>query len=184
MRRVVVTGLGLLSPFGVGVEHGWKRAPCRQERRPARRPVRGRRSCLQDRLSIPRGDGTDGTFNPDDCAWSRRNSARSATSSSTAIAAADEALEDAGWEPKTDEDQIATGVLIGSGIGGIDGIAENALILQGARPAPHQPVLHSRQHHQSGLRPGFDPPRAARARTTPSSPPARPARTPSATRRG
>ena len=134
-------------------------------------------------MSIPRGDGSDGTFNPE-AVLEPKELRKIGDFILYGIAAADEALADSGWKPETEDERSATGVMIGSGIGGIEGIAENAIILQGARPAPHQPVLHSRQHHQSGVRPGLDPPRAARARTTPSSPPARPARTPSAMRRG
>ena len=74
-----------------------------------------------------------------------------------AMAAADQALDDAGWHPETDEDQIATGVLIGSGIGGLGGIDDGVDHSSRARAAPHQPVLHSRPPDQPRLRPRLDP---------------------------
>ena len=108
---------------------------------------------------IPRGDGSDGTFSPE--AFLEPKELRKIGDFILyGIAAADEALADSGWKPETEADRIATGVMIGSGIGGIEGIAENAIILKERGPAPHQPVLHSRQHHQPGVRPGVDPPQA------------------------
>ena len=73
-----------------------------------------------------------------------------------AIAAAKQAVDDSGWKPKDDEDHDRTGVLIGSGIGGLDAIDDNALILKERGPAPGQPVLHSVGADQSGLGPGLD----------------------------
>ena len=61
-----------------------------------------------------------------------------------AMCAARQALEHSGWKPTSHEDQIATGVMIGSGIGGIEGIAETAHHAEGARAAPRLAVLHSR----------------------------------------
>ena len=94
---------------------------------------------------IPRGDGSDGTFNPE-AVLEPKEQRKVDDFILYGIAAADEALDDSGWKPETEDDRSATGVLIGSGIGGIEGIAENAHHPEGARPAPHQPVLHSRQH--------------------------------------
>ena len=73
-----------------------------------------------------------------------------------AMAAATQALDDADWHPQEYEDQITSGVLIGSGIGGIEGIAETALLSAGSRTAPGVAVLHSRPDHQSRLRLCFD----------------------------
>ena len=108
---------------------------------------------------IPRGDGSDGTFNPE-AVLEPKELRKIGDFILYGIAAADEALPIPAGSPRPTTSACATGVMIGSGIGGIDGIAENAHHPEGTRPAPHQPVLHSRQHHQSGLRPGFDPPRA------------------------
>ena len=101
-----------------------------------------------------------------------------------AMCAARQALDDAGWKPQSYDDQTRTGVLIGSGIGGIDGIAETAIMLKDKRAAAHVAVLHSRPHHQSRLRLRLDRVTGSRARTMRWSRPARPARMPSATRRG
>jgi 3-oxoacyl-[acyl-carrier-protein] synthase II len=140
MRRVVVTGLGLLSPFGVGVEHGWRELLT--GRSAARRVTEFEVEDLACKIAhvIPRGDGSDNTFNPE--AYLEPKELRKIGDFILyGIAAADEALKDAGWEPKTPEDQYASGVMIGSGIGGIEGIAENALILQERGPRRISPFF-------------------------------------------
>lgn len=140
MRRVVVTGLGLISPFGVGVEHGWKELL--SGRSAASRVTAFDVSDYPCKIahSIPRGDGSNGTFNPESVLEPKE--LRKITDFILyGIAAADEALADAGWAPKTEEERIATGVMIGSGIGGIDGIAENALILKERGPRRISPFF-------------------------------------------
>jgi len=140
MRRVVITGLGLLSPFGVGVEHGWRELL--SGRSAARRVTEFETEDLACKIAhvIPRGDGSDNTFNPE--AYLEPKELRKIGDFILyGIAAADEALKDAGWEPKTPEDQHASGVMIGSGIGGIEGIAENALILQDRGPRRISPFF-------------------------------------------
>ena len=140
MRRVVVTGMGLVSPFGVGVEHGWKQLLTGSSACAPRHRVRGRRSCLQDRALIPRGDGSNGTFNPE-AVLEPKELRKIGDFILYGIAAADEALKDSGWEPKTEDDRNATGVMIGSGIGGIEGIAENAIILKERGPRRISPFF-------------------------------------------
>ena len=89
---------------------------------------------------IPRGDGSDGTFNPDD--WMEPKEQRKVDDFILyAIAAATQALEDAGWHPESDEDQTATGVLIGSGIGGLDGIDETSITLKEKGPRRVSPFF-------------------------------------------
>ena len=101
-----------------------------------------------------------------------------------AMAAATQALTDAGWKPTAYEDQIRTGVLIGSGIGGLQGIEKTSLLLRREGPAPGEPVLHSRPPDQS-RRPAMSrSSMGSKVRTMPWSPPARPARMPSAMPRG
>ena len=100
---------------------------------------------------IPRGDGSDGTYNPDQ--WMEPKEQRKVDEFIVyAMCAARQALDDAGWHPKSYEEQTTTGVLIGSGIGGIEGIADTAIIAARERPAPGVAVLHPRPHHQSRLR--------------------------------
>src|SRR5262249_23285893 len=90
--------------------------------------------------SIPRGDGSDGTFNPDQ--WMEPKEQRKVDGFIMfAMCAARQALEDAGWQPTDHEDQINTGVLIGSGIGGIEGIAETAIVLKERGPRRVSPFF-------------------------------------------
>jgi 3-oxoacyl-[acyl-carrier-protein] synthase II len=140
MRRVVVTGMGLLSPFGVGVEHGWRELLT--GRSAAKRITEFEVEDLPCKVAhvIPRGDGSDGSFNPE--AYLEPKELRKIGDFILyGIAAADEALKDSGWEPQTEEDRCATGVMIGSGIGGIDGIAENALVLRERGPRRISPFF-------------------------------------------
>jgi 3-oxoacyl-[acyl-carrier-protein] synthase II len=140
MRRVVVTGLGLLSPFGVGVEHGWKELL--SGRSAARRITHFEVEDLSCKIAnvIPRGDGSDNTFNPE--AYLEPKELRKIGDFILyGIVAADEALKDSGWQPKTPDEQYATGVMIGSGIGGIEGIAENAITLQERGPRRISPFF-------------------------------------------
>ena len=140
MRRVVVTGLGLLSPFGMGFEHSWKELL--SGRSAARRVTEFRVDDLPCQIAhiIPRGDGSDGTFNPE-AVLEPKELRKIGSFILYGIAAADEALKDSGWTPKTHEEQCATGVMIGSGIGGIEGIAENALILEQRGPRRISPFF-------------------------------------------
>ncbi len=140
MRRVVVTGLGLLSPFGVGAEHGWKELLT--GRSAATRVTSFEVDDLACKIAhvIPRGDGSGATFNPESV-LETKELRKIGDFILYGIAAADEALKDSGWQPKTHEEQCATGVMIGSGIGGIEGIAENALILHERGPRRISPFF-------------------------------------------
>lgn len=140
MRRVVVTGLGMVTPLGCGVDVTWSRIL--EGRSGARRPDSFEVSDLacQVACEIPRGDGSDGTFNPDD--WMEPKEQRKVDDFIVySIAAADQALADSGWKPETYEDQISTGVLIGSGIGGLLGIEQNALLLKEKGPRRLSPFF-------------------------------------------
>jgi 3-oxoacyl-[acyl-carrier-protein] synthase II len=128
MRRVVVTGLGMVTPLGCGVEPNWRRLIDGES---GAGPIEAFDvSDLACRIacSIPRGDGSEGTFDPD--AWMDPKDQRKVDPFIVyAMAAAGEALNDADWHPESYEDQIATGVMIGSGIGGIGGIYEASVTL-------------------------------------------------------
>ncbi|MEP9366293.1 beta-ketoacyl-ACP synthase II [Xanthobacter sp. VNH20] len=140
MRRVVVTGLGMVTPLGCGVEPSWRRLIAGQSG--AKFVERFDVSDLACKIAcmIPRGDGTDGTFNPDD--WMEPKEQRKVDEFIVfAMAAAKQALDDAGWHPTSYEDQIASGVLIGSGIGGIEGISEAAHILKERGPRRISPFF-------------------------------------------
>ena len=140
MRRVVVTGMGLVSPFGVGVEHGWKQLL--SGRSAASRITAFDVEDYASKIahSVPRGDGSNATFNPESV-LEPKELRKIGDFILYGIAAADEALKNSGWEPKTEEERCATGVMIGSGIGGIEGIAENALILQERGPRRISPFF-------------------------------------------
>jgi 3-oxoacyl-[acyl-carrier-protein] synthase II len=89
---------------------------------------------------VPRGDGTNGSFNPDQ--WMEPKEQRKVDDFIIfAMAAATQALDDAGWHPSAYDDQITTGVLIGSGIGGVEGIAETALLLRDRGPRRVSPFF-------------------------------------------
>jgi 3-oxoacyl-[acyl-carrier-protein] synthase II len=140
MRRVVVTGLGMVTPLGCGVEPTWSRLIAGAS---GAGPITTFDvSDLPARIacSIPRGDGSDGTFNPDD--WMEPKEQRKVDDFIVfAMAAASQALTDAGWKPERYEDQIATGVAIGSGIGGLGGIYEASILLKERGPRRLSPFF-------------------------------------------
>ena len=92
----------------------------------------------------------DGTFNPDQ--WMEPKEQRKVDDFIIfAMCAATQALDDAGWHPRAYDDQIISGVLIGSGIGGVEGIAETALVLRDRGPRRVSPFFIPGRHHQSRL---------------------------------
>lgn len=140
MRRVVVTGLGMVTPLGCGVDETWARLL--EGRSGASRIEKFETADLPCRIAcqIPRGDGSDGTYHPD--TWMDPKDQRKVDEFIVfAMAAATQALTDSGWKPQSHEDQAATGVLIGSGIGGIEGIAETALVLRDKGPRRVSPFF-------------------------------------------
>jgi 3-oxoacyl-[acyl-carrier-protein] synthase II len=140
MRRVVVTGLGMVSPLGCGVETTWKRILNGQSG--ARKIDTFDVSDLPSKIAcmVPRGDGADGSFNPDQ--WMEPKEQRKVDDFIIfAMAAARQALDDANWHPATEEDRCATGTMIGSGIGGLNGIAETAILLKERGPRRVSPFF-------------------------------------------
>ena len=140
MRRVVVTGLGMLTPLACGVEPTWQRLLAGESG--IGRVENFDVSDLPCQIAgqIPRGDGSNGTFNPDD--WMEPKEQRKVDNFILyAMGAAKQALDDADWHPRDYEEQITTGVLIGSGIGGIEGIAETALLLRDRGPRRVSPFF-------------------------------------------
>ena len=140
MRRVVITGMGLVTPLACGVEESWKRLI---EGRSGAGPItRFDASGLATRIACetPLGDGTDGTFNADD--WMAPKDQRKVDRFILlAMAAAQQAVEDAGWTPEAEEDRLRTGVMIGSGIGGLENIAATALTLRDKGPRRVSPFF-------------------------------------------
>ncbi|WP_191441103.1 beta-ketoacyl-ACP synthase II [Brucella suis] len=140
MRRVVITGLGLVSPLASGVEETWKRLLAGESG--ARRVTEFEVDDLACQIAcrIPVGDGTNGTFNPD-LHMDPKEQRKVDPFIVYAVGAADQALDDAGWHPENDEDQVRTGVLIGSGIGGIEGIVEAGYTLRDKGPRRISPFF-------------------------------------------
>src|SRR4051812_29582960 len=140
MRRVVVTGLGMVTPLGCGVDATWTRILAGQSG--ARKIETFEVADLSSRIAcvIPRGDGSDGTFNADQ--WMEPKDQRKVDDFIIfAMAAARQALDDANWHPATEEDRCPTGTLIGSGIGGLSGIADTAIILKERGPRKVSPFF-------------------------------------------
>lgn len=140
MRRAVVTGLGMVTPLACGVEATWSRLLDGQSGAgPIRRFDAGHLATTYA-CEIPRGDGSDGTFNPDD--WMAPKEQRKVDDFILyGMAAAVQAVEDSGWTPQDDEDQFRTGVMIGSGIGGLSTIAETAVLLKERGPRRVSPFF-------------------------------------------
>lgn len=140
MRRVVITGLGLVSPLGCGHEHVWQRLIAGENAARRIESFEVDDLACQVACQIPRGDGSDGTYNPSD--WMEHKEQRKVDEFITyGVGAATQALTDAGWKPTAYEDQIRTGVLIGSGIGGLQGIEKTALLFAEKGPRRVSPFF-------------------------------------------
>ena len=140
MRRVVVTGLGMVTPLGCGVETTWQRLVAGQSGASVIDRFDVSDIACKIACMVPYGDGTNGTYNPDQ--WMEPKEQRKVDRFIVyAMCAATQALDDAGWKPTTPDEQNSTGVMIGSGIGGIEGIAENAIILHEKGPRRISPFF-------------------------------------------
>jgi 3-oxoacyl-[acyl-carrier-protein] synthase II len=140
MRRVVVTGLGMVTPLACGVEPTWQRLINGESG--ARKIESFDVSDLAAKIAcqVPRGDGSNGSFNPDQ--WMEPKEQRKVDDFIIfAMSAATQALADAGWKPESYDDQTKTGVMIGSGIGGLTGIAETAIVLKERGPRRVSPFF-------------------------------------------
>ena len=140
MRRVVVTGLGLVTPLASGVEESWSRILDGQS---GAGPItRFDASAVTTKYAceVPLGDGSDGTFNSDD--WMEPKERRKVDDFILyGIAAAQMAVTDAGWTPEDEESRLRTGVMIGSGIGGLNSIAETAVMIKERGPRRVSPFF-------------------------------------------
>jgi 3-oxoacyl-[acyl-carrier-protein] synthase II len=139
MKRVVVTGLGMVSPLACGVEPTWRRLLAGES---GAGPVENFEVAdLPCRIAaqIPRGAAPE-AFRPDE--WMEPKEQRRVDEFIVyAMAAATQALRDADWAPKTYQEEIETGVMIGSGIGGLEGIADTAIILHEKGPRRVSPFF-------------------------------------------
>lgn len=140
MRRVVVTGLGMVTPLACGVEETWSRLIAGHNGANKITDFEVSDIACQIACQIPRGDGSGGTYRPDD--WMAPKEQRKVDEFIVfSMAAAKQALDDANWHPDSYEDQISTGVLIGSGIGGIVGIVETGILLAERGPRRISPFF-------------------------------------------
>lgn len=138
MRRVVITGTGMVSPLGCGTELTWQRLLAGQSG--ARLVTEFEVEDLPAKIACRIPTEGEGAWNPDD--WMEPKDQRKVDAFIIyALAAADMALKDAGWEPKNYEEECATGVLIGSGIGGLEGIVEAGHILRDKGPRRLSPFF-------------------------------------------
>ncbi len=140
MRRVVITGLGLVTPLGSGVEASWSRLIAGENAASKIDNFEASDLACQIACQIPRGDGSDGTFNADD--WMEPKEQRKVDDFIIySIAAAEQAIQDSGWKAETYEDEIRAGVLVGSGIGGLQGIEKTSLLLAEKGPRRVSPFF-------------------------------------------
>jgi len=140
MRRVVVTGLGMVSPLACGVEETWKRLISGENAANTITRFNADNFATNYACEIPFGDGSNGTFNPSD--WMEPKERRKVDDFILyGMAAADMAVADSGWSPKEEEDFFRTGVMIGSGVGGLSTIADTSLTLQERGPRRVSPFF-------------------------------------------
>ena len=162
MRRVVVTGLGLVTPLADGVEESWKRLLAGQSGAGPITSFDASALATTYACEVPRGDGSDGTFNPDTY-MAPKDQRKVDDFILFGIAAAQQAVEDSGWMPTEEADLVRTGVLIGSGIGGLKSIAETAVMIKEKGPRRVSPffipgALINLISGQVGIRYGFKGP--------------------------
>jgi 3-oxoacyl-[acyl-carrier-protein] synthase II len=140
MRRVVVTGMGLVSPLGLGVERVWKKLLAGESGVGAIQSFDVSDLPAKIAAQVPLGDRESGLFNADDWIPSK-DQRRMDQFIIFSMAAATMAVEDAGWTPDDEEELERTGVMIGSGIGGLPGITEGAITLQDKGPRRISPFF-------------------------------------------
>ncbi len=140
MRRVVVTGLGLVTPLADGVEHSWQRILEGQSGAGPIERFDTEGLTTTYACEVPYGDGTNGTFNADHY-MEPKEQRKIDTFMLYGVAAAQQAVEDSGWAPQDQESLERTGVLIGSGIGGLNSIANTVMVMAEKGPRRVSPFF-------------------------------------------
>lgn len=140
MRRVVVTGLGLVTPLGDGVATSWQRLLAGKSGAGPITKFDASQMAARIACEVPRGDGSDGTFNADNY-MPPKEQRRVDDFIIYGMAAAKQAIEDSGWEPQSEEERYRAGVMIGSGIGGLPGIEEASIDLAARGPRRVSPFF-------------------------------------------
>ena len=140
MRRVVVTGLGLVTPLASGVEATWKRLIASESGLGAIQNFDVSDLPAKVAGQVPHGETADGRFNADD--WVPPKDQRKMDEFILfGIAAGEMAIRDSGWAPQTDEERERTGVMIGSGIGGLQTIYDGSITLKEKGPRRISPFF-------------------------------------------
>jgi 3-oxoacyl-[acyl-carrier-protein] synthase II len=140
MKRVVVTGLGMLTPLACGVEESWRRLLASESgARPITKFDVSQLSC-KVACDVRRGDGSDGTFDAD-AFISPKEQKRMDEFILYGMAAVELALQDADWKPQGEEELLRTGLMIGSGIGGLPGIEAAAILMHERGPRRVSPFF-------------------------------------------
>ncbi|MEM6694117.1 MAG: beta-ketoacyl-ACP synthase II [Pseudomonadota bacterium] len=140
MRRVVVTGLGMLTPLASGVEASWERILAGQSGAGPITKFDAERVTTKYACEVPLGDGSDATFNADD--WLEPKEQRKVDDFILfGLAAAEMAVRDAGWTPEDEASRLRTGVLIGSGIGGLQSIEATTKMMMERGPRRVSPFF-------------------------------------------
>ena len=140
MRRVVVTGLGLVTPLADGVENTWSRILAGHSGAGRITGFDPDRLTTQYACEVPLGDGSDGTFNAN-AYMDPKDQRKVDTFILFGMAAAQQAIEDAGWQPEDRESLERTGVMMGSGIGGLNSIANTAVMMAEKGPRRVSPFF-------------------------------------------
>ena len=165
MRRVVITGLGLVTPLGCGVKCSWSRLLEGQCGIDIIKSFDVSDLPVQIGAQVPLGDYSDGNFNADE--WiDSKDRRKMGQFILYAIVAAQQAIEDSGWNATSDEDKERTGVMIGSGIGGLPGIDEASITLKERGPRRVSPfflpsILINLASGQVSIKHGFKGPNHA-----------------------
>ena len=140
MRRVVITGLGLVTPLACGVEATWARLLAGQSGAAPITKFKVDDLACRIACDVPRGDGSDGSYDPNQ--WvDAKEQRRIDDFILYGISAAQQAVTDSGYEPKTEEERERAGVLIGSGIGGLDGIEQASILVHEKGPRKLSPFF-------------------------------------------
>ncbi len=140
MRRVVITGIGLVTPLGVGKSHVWDRLTAGQS------GIKGIQSFDVSDLpakiagQVPPGSTAEGFFDADHF-MAPKDRRKVDNFILYGVAAAQQAVEDAGWMPEDEEARERTGVMIGSGIGGLQWISDSAVLLHERGPRRISPFF-------------------------------------------
>ncbi|MBM9595218.1 beta-ketoacyl-ACP synthase II [Roseitranquillus sediminis] len=140
MRRVVVTGLGMVTPLACGVEPTWRRLLAGESGAGTITRFDASHLATTYACEVPRGDDAEDAFRPDE--WLEPKEQRKIDDFILyGLAAAEQAVSDAGWKPEDEEDRLRTGVMIGSGIGGLESIADTAVLIKEKGPRRVSPFF-------------------------------------------